>query len=119
MSDSDQQIREAIGQIRENWRNLRESVVLLVMRRNQVQDDVARLEKLIADLETKAVYAERINNAALAEEIRTESRLRQEELGRARTLLARAEAEAEAAKLRLPEEEARLQQQTNDLQAQL
>jgi predicted dehydrogenase/phage shock protein A len=117
--DPKSQIVEAIGQIRENWRNLRESLVLLVMRRNSVQDEVTRLEKLITDLETKAVYAERINNADLAAELRNESRQRQEELGRARSLLAQAEAEAESAKLRLPEEEARLQQLTNDLQAQL
>src|SRR5438552_3371276 len=98
LSDPKTEISEAIAQMRANWRNLRESIVLFVMRRNQVQDDVARLEKLIADLETKAVYAEKINNPTLAAEIRSESKLRQEELGRARIQLAQAEAQAESAK---------------------
>src|SRR5579871_2497065 len=112
------QLSEGIRQIREALHALREGVVLTVQRRNQLQDEVAKLERLIADIESKAALADKINNPALATDLREERKRREAELQRLRTLLTRAEAEAESAKIRLPEEEARLLQQANDLKAQ-
>ncbi len=109
------QLREALEEIRRALYNLRESVVQAVMRRNYLQDEAAKLERQVADLERKAALAEQINNTALAAEIRQERKSREAELERLQTLLAKAEAEAESAKLQLPEEEARLTQQARDL----
>jgi predicted dehydrogenase/phage shock protein A len=112
------QLSEGIRQIREALHALREGVVMAVKRRNQLQDEVAKLERLIADLETKAALAEKIGNPSLAAELREERKRREAELAKMRTLLTRLEADAESAKIQLPEEEARLLQQANDLKAQ-
>jgi predicted dehydrogenase/phage shock protein A len=113
------QISEAIRELRAAAGALRENVVQAVMRRNRLQEEAARLERLIADIETKAALAEKINNTALAAELRAERKNREAELERLRALATQAEAEAESAKIRLPEEEARLLQQVNDLKGQL
>jgi predicted dehydrogenase len=119
MRDPRVQIGDALQELRESLSNLRESVVLTVMRRNKIQSEVTRLERLITDLDAKIALAEQINNLKVAAELREERTSRLAELERFRVLLATAEAEAEAAKLRLPEEEARLSQQASDLQAEL
>jgi phage shock protein A len=93
MSDPKAQLLEASQQIREALRNLRESVVQAVMRRNLVQDQITKTERLIADLETKADLAEKIHNDDLAVELRREREGRIEELNRLRVQLATAEAE--------------------------
>ena len=54
--------------LKANLSSLRESVVLAVMRRNKLTDEVAKLEHLVADLETKALLSEKINNPMLAME---------------------------------------------------
>jgi predicted dehydrogenase/phage shock protein A len=113
------QISEAIRELRAAAGALRENVVQTVMRRNRLQDEAAKLERLIADIETKAALAEKINNTALAEELRAERKNREAELERLRAIATQAEAEAESAKIQLPEEEARLLQQVNDLKGQL
>jgi predicted dehydrogenase/phage shock protein A len=117
--DPKAQLREAYEQIRGALHDARESVVQLVMRRNYLEEEVGKLERLVADLETKAARADELKNAKLAQEIQEERKSRLAELERLRTLLAQAEAEAEAAKTGLPSEEARLLQQARDLNAQL
>ena len=116
--DPNIQMRETLRELREALHNQRESVVLLVMRRNQLQDEVTRLEKLLGELASKAELADKLQNAKAATDLREERKSREQELERMRTLLARAEAESEAAKMRLPDEQARLLQQLNDLKAQ-
>jgi predicted dehydrogenase/phage shock protein A len=116
--DPREQLREASEQVRAALANARERVVQLVMRRNFLQDEATKLERLVTDLETKAALAERVKNTSLAEEIRQERKSREAELERLRGLLAQAEAEAESAKIGLPEEEAKLAQQLQDLNTQ-
>ena len=112
-------IKEELRQAQSGASQLRESVVMFVMRRNKLADDVTRLERLIADLETKATLAERINNGGLAGELRAERARREAELQRTRALFQTADAEAEAAKVRLPEDEIALRQRINNLQSQI
>ncbi|HLV82078.1 MAG TPA: hypothetical protein VKT32_17440, partial [Chthonomonadaceae bacterium] len=123
MSDSSrdpkQQMRESLQQLRQALHRSRESVVVAVMRRNRLQDEVNRLERLLADLDSKAELADKLQNPKQAEELRAERKSREAELETLRAGLAQATAAAEAAKLRLPEEQARLLQQANDLKAQL
>lgn len=65
--DSKIEMRQAAREIREALQALREGVVTAVMRRNRAQDDVTRLERLLADLDAKAALAARVVNAKLAE----------------------------------------------------
>src|SRR5579862_6343837 len=116
--DSRAALNEAIEQVRAALNALREGVVTAVMRRNRLQDEVAKQEQRLADLDQKATLAERINNPRLAAELRAERAQRMTELAELKKALARAEAEAESAKIQMPEEEARLARQVNDLKAQ-
>lgn len=111
--------QEKLQAIREALKGLRESAVLLVMRRDQLRQDQDRLERLIADLEAKAALAERINNPVLAAELREERRRREEERLRLKPLVAQAETEAEIAKTQLPAQEATLSQRIQALQAEM
>ena len=111
------EMRLALREIREALHALREGVVTAVMHRNRAQDDVVRLERSLADLDTKADLADRIRNASLAGELREERARRAAELEEARKLAASLAAAAENAKLNLPEEEARLLQKARDLQS--
>ncbi|MCW3097373.1 MAG: phage shock protein (PspA) family protein, partial [Chthonomonadaceae bacterium] len=117
--DSEATVREALQEIREARKALHERVVLAVQNRNRMQDEIALREREIADIETKAALAERINRVELAAELRTERKKREGELIFLRQKLTEAESNAESAKLRLPEEEARLLLQVNALQTQL
>jgi predicted dehydrogenase len=117
--DSEATVREAIQEIREARKALHERVVLAVQNRNRMQDEIALREREIADIETKAALAERINRVELAAELRAERKKREGELIFLRQKLTEAETNAESAKMRLPEEEARLLLQVNALQAQL
>src|SRR5579871_4782704 len=112
------QLSEGIREIREALKALREGVVSSVKSRNLLQDMVAQQEQQIADFETKAALAEKLNDPKLAEELRNERKKREAELETLRLRLTQAEAKAESAKIQLPEEEARLLQQANDLKAQ-
>jgi predicted dehydrogenase len=110
-------LREAIALIREAAQALREGVVQAVMRRNRLYDEVKRLDLVLTDLRQKLAAAEKAGNSALGAQLRQEIELRDGELERTRALLTQAETEADLAKQRLPEEEARLARQLNDLQA--
>src|SRR5579859_4704639 len=122
MSDPSSELRqslsEAVEQVRQALHALREGVITTVMRRNRLQDEVAKYEKLMADLAQKLAFAERINNPRMTLELREERERREKELAELKKSLARSEVEAESAKMRLPEEEARLARQINDLKAQ-
>ena len=121
MSDANQEttdtIRAEVAQVRDALRDLRESVVLRVMHRNKLAEEVTRLERLTAELDSKAAQADRLSNPSLAGEILAEHALRMEELEQFRVRLTQSQAEAEAAKIRLPEDEGTLLRQLNDLQA--
>ena len=119
LQDPRARINAALRELRNSMSQVREGVVLSVMRRNKISDDITKMERQISDLTTKAELAEKINNASLAEELRTERKSREAELERLRSTLATAEAEAESAKTRLPEEETRITQQIQNLQAEL
>ncbi len=112
-------VREALREIRDARQALNERVVLAVQQRNRMQDECVVREREIADIETKAALAERINRLELAIELRAERKKREAELIFLRQKLTEADANAESAKMRLPEEEARLLLQVNALQAQL
>lgn len=113
----EQELREQVAEIRDALRLLRESVVLRIMRRDKLQEDANRLQQRVAELERGTVLAERAQNAGLQHEIQQERTRITEELERTRTQLTQAEAEAESAKIRMPEEEATLLRAINDLQA--
>ncbi len=117
--DPKQIITEAMQEVRAAMGQLRESVVMLVMRRNRLNDEAKRVERILADLHDKARQAEEQHREQLASELRNELTSREAELGRLRQQLIEAEVEAESAKSRLPEEEARLAQQLSDLQGKL
>ena len=53
-------MRQALSDIREALHALREGVVTAVMVRNRAQDDVASLERTVADLDARASLADRI-----------------------------------------------------------
>lgn len=118
-SDPKAQLREAVGEIRNALHSLRESVVTALMRRNRAADAAAKLEQQASDLEARAAVAERLNNLTLAAEIREQARAVIIDRDAARRELARLQAAADAAKIALPEEEARLLQQAQDLQSRL
>ncbi len=113
------EMRQAVRDIHEALRGLREGVVTAVMQRNRAQDEVSKLERTLADLDAKAELAGKLTNPKLAEELREERRVRAAELEEARKLAGRLAAAAESAKLSLPEEEARCAQKARELQAQL
>ncbi len=104
--------------IREQLRGVRENVVQAVMRRNRLQDEVDRLERVVEGLRVRRETAERIHNTVIADEVRVQQEQRQGELEKLRAAYHGAEAEAEAAKIRLPTEELRLQQRVAELKAQ-
>jgi predicted dehydrogenase len=112
-------MRQAVRDIRAALQALREGVVTAVMHRNKAEDEAAKLERLIADLDAKADLAEKINNPSLAAELREERTRRAAELEEARKLAQRLAAAAESAKVNLPQEEARLTQRARELQTQL
>ena len=113
----EQELREQIAEIRDALRLLRESVVLRVRRRNQLQEDEERLGKRIAELDRGLALAERAQNSGLQHEIQQEQTRLSGELERTRTQRTEAEAEAESAKMRLPEDEATLLRTINEVQA--
>ena len=117
--DSRIEMRQAVSDIRQALHALREGVVTAVMLRNRAQDDAAKLERLVGDLDRKAEQANRLKNPKLAEEIRAERKTRGAELEDNRKLAAQLTAAAETAKINLPEEEARLLQQARELQTRL
>jgi predicted dehydrogenase len=117
--DSEAAVREALREIRDARQALNERVVLAVQQRNRMQDECVVRESEIADIDTKASLAERINRLELAMELREERKKREADLIFLRQKLTEADANAESAKMRLPEEEARLLLQVNALQAQL
>jgi len=121
MSDSRQKpadaLREEVAQLRDALRNVRESVVLRVMHRNRVAEEVQRLEKGVQDMERGIALAESIQNTEQADLFRKEKETRTAELERMRESLTAAEADVEMARLRLPEDEASILRQLNDLQA--
>lgn len=122
MSDSRQKpvdaLRDEVAQLRDALRNLRESVVLRVMYRDKLQEEVTRLQRGVSDMEKGIGLAERANDAQLAEQFRQEKASRATQLEQFETRLKEAAVQAEAAKIGLPEEEASLLRQLNDLQAQ-
>lgn len=117
--DPKESVAEGIQRIREAINQLRENAVAAVKKRYTLQDEVARRDRELADLEAKAALAESLNNPELAAEIRDAAKRRQQERDRVQSALVKAQAEAEAAKTTMPEEEARLLQQASDLRAQL
>ena len=117
--ESAEAVREALQEIRDARKALHERVVLAVQNRNRMQDECVKREQEIADIETKASLAERIHRVELAAELHQERKKREGELIFLRQKLTEAEANAESAKTRLPEEEARLLLQVNALQTQL
>ncbi len=122
MSDSRQKsvdaLRDEVAQLRDALRLLRESVVLRVMYRDKIQEEVTRLQKGVSDMEHGIGLAERANDPQLAEQFRQEKTARVTQLEQWEARLNEAVAQAEAAKIRLPEDEASLLRQLNDLQAQ-
>ncbi len=115
--DPTSSLHESVRQIRQAVQALRESVTQAVMRRNMLADQVASLDTQISDLDAKTALAERINNKSLADEIRAERDRVIIERDRVRVILTEAEVAAETAKMNLPEEEAKLLRQANDLKA--
>lgn len=120
MPDSRQNPAEALRQevalIRDALRNLRESVVLRVMHRDRLREEVERLQKGVEDMDRGIALAERINDGPQAERFRAEREVRAAQLEQMRASLAAAEAETEAVKAGLPAEEARLQGILTELQ---
>ena len=70
--DSEAVVREALREIRDARQALNERVVLAVQQRNRMQDECVVREREIADIETKASLAERINRLEMAMELREE-----------------------------------------------
>jgi len=112
-------VSEGIRQIRDALTRLREDAVAAVKNRYVLEDELARWDRDLLDLETKASLADKLNDPKLAGEIRDTAKQRRVERDRVQLALTNAQAAAEAAKTTLPEEEARLMQQANDLKAQL
>jgi predicted dehydrogenase/phage shock protein A len=112
-------LQEALREIRQAAGLARERVVQLVMYRNQIQDEVERLTAQVEDLERKAALAESINQPQVAEQLRNQRKARENDLIAAKNRLQAADIEADTAKERLREEEARLSEQAGNLQAKL
>src|SRR5690242_404039 len=93
------QISQAVREIRESLHALRENVVLSVMRRNKAQDNVTKLERMIADLDSKTLQAQKLANPKIADELREERKRREAELKDARKLADQLTAQAESAKI--------------------
>ncbi len=112
-------LQESLREIRSAVGLARERVVQVVMRRNQIEDEAERLQNVVVDLEKKAALAESINQPQLAAQLRSERKMREADLVVARTRLQEAEVEAQTAKDRLREDEARLSEQASVLQAKM
>ncbi|HLJ54402.1 MAG TPA: Gfo/Idh/MocA family oxidoreductase [Chthonomonadaceae bacterium] len=115
--DPQTELRAAIRGIQDAVRELHESVVRSVMDRNRAEAAATKIEREIADLDTKAALAEEASHSDVAAELRAERDRRTAELVDARGLASRLAAAAEAAKTGQPAEEARLLQQARELRA--
>lgn len=112
-------IREATEQLRKQLQDLRQNTVHILTRRNQMREEVMKQEQFVKELEAKLATAEQISGVEVAKQFREEWKRRSSELLECRRLLTQMEAQAEAARIRLPEEERQLLQQVQSLQSQL
>lgn len=110
------ELREETARLRDALRSLRESVVLRVMRRSQLQDEVTQAEKRVEAIARGITLAVQANEPQTVADFTQEQTLRTAELDRLRGMLTQAEAEAESAKLSLPEDEAVILRLINDAQ---
>lgn len=112
------ELREEVAQLRDALRNLRESVVLRVLRRNELNTEVTQAELRVETMARGITLAIEANEPQSVAQFTQEHTLRVEESERLRALLTQAEAEAEAAKLSLPEDEATILRMINNAQLQ-
>ena len=112
------ELREEVAQLRDALRNLRESVVLRVMRRNELHTEATQAEQRVEAMARGITLAIEANEPESVAQFTQEHTLRMEERERLRALLTQAEAEAEAAKMSLPEDEATILRMINNAQLQ-
>ena len=117
--DSKLEIREAIDEIRQAMRDLRESVVQAVTRQHQANANLAPLIERQTNLQKSIEIAQNLKKETLAEEFRESLKSCTREVEDAKRLCADMEARATVAKETQSAEEARLQTLVIQLQGQL
>ena len=107
--------------LRENELSLlrsREELVKLLTSRNMMESELKRKDARIIDLQSKFEFAEKIKNAGLADEIKSEiAKLQQERNSLANSLI-EIQVKSEAAKLNQPEDEALYRLRAQELRLQ-
>jgi predicted dehydrogenase len=111
-------LRQGIEALRAATAVARERVVTLLMRRNSLETEVKQAEERIRMLTEKLRTAEGMHSDSVVSELRQELDRLQSELDGLKSAFAEATAQAEAAKLELPEQEHRFSQLATQLGAQ-
>ena len=117
--DANLGIREAIEEIRQAVRDLRENVVQALTRRNQAQTALSKLEDRKSELLKSLELAQNLHRDAIADEYRADLKKCLIEIELAKKFVSQVEAQVDAAKNMQSQEEARLQQIAVELQGRL
>ncbi|MCS6775783.1 MAG: PspA/IM30 family protein [Chloroherpetonaceae bacterium] len=105
-------INEAVREMRENQIKNRELAVQAITQKNNLQAEVDKQERLVADLESKAMRALQAGNRELAKQFLKEKSIVEQTLASMRQNLAAATEAAEKVKIAIKQEEERIRQRT-------
>lgn len=105
-------INEAVREMRENQIKNRELAVQAITQKNNLQAEVDKQERLVADLESKAMRALQAGNRELAKQFLKEKSIVEQTLASMRQNLAAATEAAEKVKVAIKQEEERIRQRT-------
>ncbi|MDE2126153.1 MAG: Gfo/Idh/MocA family oxidoreductase [Armatimonadetes bacterium] len=115
--DPKQQLAEAIRQLSVAFHEVKERVVVAVMRRNRLQDQVTAAKRVLEDRQAKRRTSEQLNDPQLLKDLDADIKSRQQELDGLNRMLVQAEVEADTAKTALPVEQGRLLEQLREMKA--
>jgi phage shock protein A len=112
LEDPEMIINEAVREMRENQIKNRELAVQAITQKNNLQAEVDKLERYVAELERRAVTALQGGNRELARQFIKEKSIQEQTLASMRQNLAAATEASEKVKLAIKSEEERIRQRT-------
>lgn len=107
-------INEAVREMKENQVKNRELAVQAITQKNNLQAEVDKLERTVAELERKAVLSLQNGNRELAKQFLKDKALQEQTLGTMRTNLAAASEAVEKVKIAIRQEEERIRARTSE-----
>jgi phage shock protein A len=110
-------LNEAVREMKENQVKNRELAVQAITQKNNLQNEVDKEERIIAELERKATVALQGGNRELAKQFLKEKALHDQTLGSLRTNLTAAIESAEKVKIAIKQEEERIRVRTAEAMA--